>query len=145
LIIAIDASTQHRVFANASSTNPRKTTEVARHPSGHVRVVTLPVCRIAGVRGALVLIIAIGASTQHRVFANASSTNPRKTTEVAGHPSGHVRIVTLAIRRVAGVGGALVLIIAVDVRAQHAATGSTTACGTTGTGYPTGATRAAGA
>jgi hypothetical protein len=100
---------------------------------------------IAHVLGALISVVAVDASTQHRVFTGASSTHAGKTAEVARDSIGYERIVTLAIRRVAGVGGALVLIIAVDVRAQHTATGSATACGTTGTGYPTGATRAAGA
>jgi hypothetical protein len=92
---------------------------------------TLAVRRVAGVRGALVLIVTVDARTQHRVFARAGSAHARKTAEVARHSIGYEGIVTLAIRRVAGVGGALVLIIAVDVRAQQAATSTTTACSTT--------------
>jgi hypothetical protein len=95
---------------------------------------------VAGVRGALVLIIAIDASAQHRVFTGAGSTNARQTSEVARHSIRYERIVTLAIHRVAGVGAALVLIIAVDIRAQQAATSTTTACSTT---YAAGATPAA--
>jgi hypothetical protein len=132
-VVTIDAGTQHRVFANASATNPRKTPEVAGHSIGHVRVGTLPVRWIAALRGALVAIIAIDNRAQHRVFTGARATHARKTAEVARHSIGYERIVTLAIRRVAGVGGALALIIAVDIRAQYAATSTTTACSTTRT------------
>jgi hypothetical protein len=118
-VVAIDASTQHRVFTDASSTNPWKTSEIAGRPIGDVRTRTLTVRRVAGVRGALVLIITIDASTQHRIFARAGSAHARKTAEVARHSIGYEGIVTLAIRRVAGVGGALVLIIAIDASAQH--------------------------
>jgi hypothetical protein len=82
-VVTIGAGAQHRVFANASSTNPRKTSKIAGHPSGHVRVVTLPVCRIADLRGALVLIVAIDAGAQHRVLADACGANAREATEVA--------------------------------------------------------------
>jgi hypothetical protein len=135
-VVTIDVSTQHRVLADPGAANARKTTEVTGHPSGHVRVVTLAIRRVAGVGGALVLIIAVDVSTQHRVFTNASSTHARKTVEVARHSIGYERVVTLAIRRVAGVGGALVLIIAVDVRAQHAAANPTCAAGTTRASSP---------
>jgi hypothetical protein len=91
---------------------------------------------IARVLGALISVVAVDAGTQHRVFANASSTKPWKATEIAGRPIGDVRMRTLAVRRVAGVGGALVLIIAVDVRAQHAAANPTCAAGTTRASSP---------
>jgi hypothetical protein len=144
-VVANDVGAQHRVFANASGTNARQTPEVAGHPGGDVRVVTLPVERIAGVVGALVAIIANDVGAQYRIFANAGGTNARQTPEVTRRSIGNRRMRTLPVCRIAGVGGALVLIIAVDVRAQHTATGSTTACGTTGTGYPTGARNSAGA
>jgi hypothetical protein len=133
---AIDSGAQHRVFANASSTKPRETSEVTCGAVHHVGVATLTIHWIARVLGALISVVAIDAGTQHRVFTNASSTNPWKTSEIAGRPIGDVRMRTLAVRRVAGVGGALVLIIAVDVRAQHTATstaGATPAASTTST------------
>jgi hypothetical protein len=144
-VVAIDAGTQHRVLANASSTNPRKTTEVTCGAVHHVGVATLTVHWIAHVLSALISVVAIDASTQHRVFARADSAHARKTAEVARHSIGYEGIVTLAIRRVAGVGGALVLIIAVDVRAQHAATNSTGPRGTTRTARAADAACAAGA
>jgi hypothetical protein len=144
-VVTIDVSTQHRVLADPGGASARKSTEVTGHPSGHVRMRTLAVRRVAGVGGALVLIVTIDASTQHRVFARAGSTHARKPTEVARHSIGYQRVVTLAIRRVAGVGGALVLIIAVDGRAQHAATNSTGPRGTTRTARAADAACAAGA
>jgi hypothetical protein len=118
-VVAIDSGAQHRVFASPSGAHTRKTTEVTCGAVHHVGVATLTVHWIAHVLGALISVVAIDSGAQHRVFANASSTNARKTPEVAGHPSGHVRVVTLPVCRIAGVRGALVLIIAIDASAQH--------------------------
>ncbi|MGB3049558.1 MAG: hypothetical protein WBB42_01080 [Polyangiales bacterium] len=62
-----------------------------------------------------------------RIFARPRVAQAREAAEVAGHPAGHVGVVTQPIGRIAGFDGALVAIIAIDARAQHAATGAAVA------------------
>jgi hypothetical protein len=118
LIVTIDAGTQHRVFARAGSTHARKTSKIACQSIGDIGVVAAAIHGVAGVDGALIRIAAVDSGTHHRILTNASSTNARKTAEVACHSIGHICVATLTIQGVAGVGGALVLIIAVDAHAE---------------------------
>ena len=118
----IVAEDEADVFAHARGTDTRKTAEVACGPVGCIGIETLPIHRIANVLGALVRVVAINACAKHSVLTHACSTYARKTFEIAGRSIGEVRIRTLAVRRIAGARGALVLVVTVDVRAQHAAT-----------------------
>jgi hypothetical protein len=107
------------VHARASLTNTSSTTEVTGGAAHHIGVVALPIHGVAGIVSAFVLIIAIDSGAEHRVLAHAGTADTGKIPKVASRPIRDVGVVTAAIQGVAGVGGARVLIIAVDAGTQH--------------------------
>jgi hypothetical protein len=93
--------------------------EIAGNAVVDVCVVTVAIRGIADVLSALIGIVAIDASAEHRVLTNADHAHPWEPTKITGSAVCDIHVVALSGKGIAHVLTALIGIVAVDASAKH--------------------------
>jgi hypothetical protein len=103
------------VDANAANAGKAGACAVAAQGSVlHRRVGAHAIGGIASIVGAVIAVIAVDSLAEHRVFTYARHANTGQPTEVAHRAVEDWRVGACAIRRVAGVVGAVIVVVAIN-------------------------------